>query len=155
MTELIDSTDTSGPPEGHHWQDAGDAWGRRAHDWACLYEHYATDTIFEIFDRVGVRERTDLLDIACGSGLAARYATARGARVAGIDAAAALVDIARARVPEADLRVGTMFELPWADDRFDAVTAINGIWGGCEGALAEAYRVLRPGGRIGISFWGS
>jgi hypothetical protein len=34
------------------------------------------------------------------------------------------------------------------------VTSVNGIWGGCEGALAEAHRVLRSGGWIGISFWG-
>ncbi len=48
-----------------------------------------------------------------------------------------------------------MFELPWDDESFDAVTSINGIWGGCEAALTEAHRVLTPGGRIGISFWGS
>jgi SAM-dependent methyltransferase len=75
-------------------------------------------------------------------------------RAAGIDAAASLVDVARVRTPGADLRVGTMFELPWDDESFDAVTAINGIWGGCEAALDEAHRVLKPGGRIGLSFWG-
>ena len=66
----------------------------------------------------------------------------------------ALIEIARERTPGADIRVGDMFALPWADDSFDAVTSVNGIWGGCEAALAEAHRVLRPGGSIGISFWG-
>ena len=141
-------------PEGHHWEQAGAAWGHRARDWACLFEHYATETILAIFERVGAAAGTSLLDVACGSGHAVGLADARGVRAAGIDAAAPLVDIARARTPDADLRVGTMFELPWGDESFDAVTAINGIWGGCEAALLEAHRVLKPGGRIGVSFWG-
>jgi SAM-dependent methyltransferase len=140
--------------EGHDWEEAGAAWGRRARDWACLFEHYAVETFQAIFQRLGVGEGTSLLDIACGSGLAVRYADGMGATVAGIDAAAPLVDVARTRTPDADLRVGTMFELPWDDESFDAVTSINGVWGGCEGALLEAARVMRPGARIGISFWG-
>jgi SAM-dependent methyltransferase len=83
-----------------------------------------------------------------------RFADAAGATTAGIDASAPLIDIARDRTPAADLRVGDMFALPWADDSFDVVTSINGIWGDCEAALAEAFRVLRPGGAIAISFWG-
>ncbi len=141
-------------PEGHDWEVAGSAWGRRSRDWACLFEHYAVDVIQAIFRRVGIDEGTSMLDIACGSGLAVRYADEMGAAAAGIDAAAPLVEIARDRAPAADLRVGNMFELPWADESFDAVTSINGVWGGCEGALVEAHRVLKPGGRIGISFWG-
>jgi SAM-dependent methyltransferase len=142
-------------PGGHQWKEAGEAWGRRARDWACLFEHYAVDVIQAIFDYVGVQDDTALLDIACGSGLAIRIAEARGARTAGIDAAEALVAIARERTPTADMRTGTMFSLPWPEESFDAVSSINGIWGGCEAALAEAGRVLKPGGRIGISFWGN
>ncbi len=97
---------------------------------------------------------TSLLDVACGSGLAIRLAAATGASTAGIDAAVPLVDVARDRTPTADIRVGDMFALPWADESFDVVTSINGIWGGCEAAVAEAHRVLRPGGSIAISFWG-
>ena len=141
-------------PSGHAWEEAGAAWGRRAADWACLYEHYAIDVIHAIFQRIGLDERSSMLDIACGSGLAIRIADGLGARTAGIDAAADLIDIARDRAPDADLIVGTMFNLPWKDESFDAVTSINGVWGGCETALTEAFRVLRPGGRIGISFWG-
>jgi SAM-dependent methyltransferase len=95
-----------------------------------------------------------LLDIACGSGLAARVADGMGADVAGIDAAAELVAVACARTPTADLRVGSMFELPWRDDHFDAAVSINGIWGGCGAALNEVYRVLRSGGLVAMSFWG-
>ncbi|MCB0972892.1 MAG: class I SAM-dependent methyltransferase [Acidimicrobiales bacterium] len=145
---------TTRTPEGHRWQTAGEAWGRRASDWACLFEHYATDVIAATLPRLGVGEGTSLLDIACGSGLAARIAAGTGAQVAGIDAAAPLIAIGRDRAPEVDLRVGDMFDLPWADATFDAVTSYNGMWGGCEGALAEAARVLRPGGRIAISYWG-
>jgi len=151
MTDLTTSTTA---PEGHRWSEAGDAWGSRSVDWACLFEHYATDVIFAIFDRIGVGPGTSYLDIACGSGLAVRYATGRGADPSGIDASTALIELARHRNPDADMRVGDMFQLPWEDEHFDAVTAINGIWGGCEAALVEARRVLRPGGRIGISFWG-
>lgn len=142
------------PPAGHHWQNAGDAWGRRANDWACLFEHYAVDLVLATFHRLGVGPGTALLDIACGSGLAVRFAHGAGATTAGIDASASLLSIARTRTPGADLRLGDMFDLPWNDESFDVITSINGIWGGCEGALIEAHRVLRPGGVIAISFWG-
>ena len=154
MTHAPTITTTSTLPAGHEWKEAGAAWGRRSRDWACLFEHYASDVIQAIFPRVGVEPGTSVLDIACGSGLAVRLADGVGASTAGIDAASDLIDIARDRAPDADLRVGTMFELPWDDESFDAVTSINGIWGGCDAALDEAFRVLRPGGRIGISFWG-
>lgn len=139
----------------HDWRQAGEAWGHRANDWACFSEHYAIDVLFAIYSGLGVGPHTELLDIAFGSGLGARIADSMGAKVSGIDASAELIAIARERTPGADLRLGSMFELPWADASFDAAVSINGIWGGTQGALDEAFRVLRPGGRIGISFWGA
>lgn len=138
----------------HDWRKAGEAWGHASRDRACLYEHYAFEVMTAIFRGVDIGPDTSMLDIACGAGLAVRHADAMGATVAGIDASDELITVARARTPHADLRLGSMFELPWAADTFDAIVSINGIWGGCEAALEEAFRVLRPGGRIGISFWG-
>jgi SAM-dependent methyltransferase len=149
------TSDATTRDAGHDWHEAGAAWGHGANDWATLWEHYSLDVLIAMASRLELRPGTRLLDIACGSGLAVRVAEGIGAAVAGIDASAELVEIARARTPGADLQVGSMFELPWADASFDAALSINGIWGGCEPALVEAFRVLRRGAFIGISFWGA
>jgi ubiquinone/menaquinone biosynthesis C-methylase UbiE len=138
-----------------NWVESGQAWGERAADWAYLMEPYARRANDALFDRTAVGAGTRLLDIACGSGYAAGVAAGRGAEVAGLDASEALIAIARARTPDADFRVGDMFALPFGADHFDAATSFNGIWKGCEDALREARRVVRPGGLIGFTFWGS
>jgi SAM-dependent methyltransferase len=137
-----------------NWREAGVAWGERASQWAYLFEPYARAANEVVFDKLAVTEGVRLLDIACGSGLAAQYASRRGATVTGLDASEALIAVARARTPTADLRVGDMFALPFADGTFDVATSFNGIWKACEGALREARRVLHPQGRLGLTFWG-
>ena len=137
------------------WVESGRAWGARATDWAYLAEPYARVANDALFDRTGVGPGTELLDIACGSGYAASVAARRGAKVSGLDASDALLAIARARTPAGDFRVGDMFALPFDDDSFDVATSFNGIWKGCEGALVEARRVVRPGGLVGFTFWGA
>jgi SAM-dependent methyltransferase len=141
-------------PPAHLWEEAGQAWGAQAIDWAYLFEPYARPANEVVFDRLGVGAGVRLLDIACGSGLAAQFAGRRGASVSGIDASSALVEVARARTPGGDLRVGDMFALPFADASFDVVTSFNGIWKGCDEALVEARRVLTPDGTLGLTFWG-
>jgi SAM-dependent methyltransferase len=47
-----------------------------------------------------------------------------------------------------------MNALPWDPESFDVVTSFRGIWGTTPNAVAEMYRVLRPGGRAGITVWG-
>jgi SAM-dependent methyltransferase len=153
-SEAVETIDGVEPDDGHNWRAAGEAWGHRAADWACLYEHYAIDVLIAIFGRVGVGPGTSLLDVACGSGLAVRLAAGMGATVSGVDASAELLAVATARTPDADLRLGSMFDLPWPNASFDAAISINGIWGGCEEALDEACRVLKPGAPLSISFWG-
>lgn len=135
------------------WSEAGEAWGAAAADWAALMDPWTMPIYLDVFDHLGVGRGDRLVDVACGSGLAAAEAHRRGARVAGLDAASTLIDIARMRVPDGDLRVGDMFDLPWGDDEFDRATSFNGVFGGCEQAVAEIARVLRPGGRVAITFW--
>lgn len=140
--------------EAPAWVGAGEAWSHAAVDWAYRFEPYADEAIERVFGRLGVSADTELCDIACGAGFALGRAARRGATVAGLDAAPALVDIAARRAPGADLRVGDMFDLPWEDASFDVATSFNGVWGGCQDALIEARRVLRAGGGIGLTFWG-
>ena len=136
-------------------EQAGAAWSARARDWAYLMESWLLPVYERVFEAVDVRAGTRLLDVACGSGLATMIAAARGATVAGLDAAPALIRIAASRTPEGDFRTGDMNSLPFDDASFDVVTSFNGIWYGWDAALAEARRTARRGGHIALSFWGS
>ena len=107
-----------------------------------------------LLERTGVGSGTRYLDIACGSGLALQLASERGATATGLDASKRLGAIAAARSPGADVRNGDMFALSFADASFDVATSFRGIWGNCLKALQEARRVVRSGGRVGLSFWG-
>ena len=137
-----------------HWEHVDEGWGRRAAEAAYLFESLHWREYLHLLDQVGVGPGTRYLDIACGSGLAVQIGHERGATVSGLDASKRLVAIARARTPEADIRVGDMFHLPFEDDGFDVATSFRGIWGNCVDALREARRVVRPGGKVGLSFWG-
>ena len=76
--------------------------------------------------------------------------------VSGIDAAEGMLAVARAAVPAADLRLGGMEDLPWEDGAFDVVTGFNAFQFAADttAALAEAARVVRPGGLVAVANWG-
>jgi SAM-dependent methyltransferase len=130
----------------------GSLWGERARDYAEIVEPSARPLYEAVFDAAGVGGGTRLLDVGCGPGLAAQLAARRGARVAGLDAAEASVEIARERTPAGDFRVGEMEELPWPDNAFDVVTGFNSFQYAADvvGALREARRVARPEGRVAM-----
>jgi SAM-dependent methyltransferase/alkylhydroperoxidase family enzyme len=136
------------------WLTVDEGWGRRAVDFATLLEPSACREYVAMHQHLDVGEGDRLLDIACGSGLALELARLRGATVSGIDASARLVEVARDRLPGADVRVGDMAALPWADHSFDVVTSFRGLWATTREALGEARRVLRPGGRFSLTTWG-
>jgi len=133
----------------------GDLWGARAADWAEHELEYRP--MYEAaLDALRPRPGTRLLDVGCGSGVLLRTAADRGLEVSGLDAAAPMLDAARDRVPKADLRVGDLQFLPYADDAFDVVTAFNSFWFAADPieALREARRVTRPGGQVLLLVFG-
>lgn len=136
------------------WTVVDEGWGRRAVDFATLSEPANCREYVAMHHRLGIDAGDRLLDLACGAGLAMELAALRGADCAGIDASARLVAVARARSPQADIRVGDMHSLPWEDSAFTVVTSFRGIWGTTPAVVGEARRVLRPGGRIGLTVWG-
>ncbi|MEU6402415.1 class I SAM-dependent methyltransferase [Streptomyces sp. NPDC046985] len=104
-----------------------------------------------VLDLVPPRAR-ELLDAGCGTGIVTRrLAAARaGTRVTGVDRSAAMARQAATRLPGAVVRADSR-RLPFADERFDAVT---GVWllhlapsaADARALVAECARVLWPGG---------
>ncbi|MGE3542268.1 MAG: methyltransferase domain-containing protein [Candidatus Tectimicrobiota bacterium] len=99
-----------------------------------------------------------ILDVGCGPGLlAAAMAPAVGATgaVAGIDRSEPLLAVARAQCasyPWVDVQYGDATQLPYPAAAFDLVVATQVLEyvHAVDTALAECYRVLRPGGRVAV-----
>lgn len=90
------------------------------------------------------------LDAACGTGRHAGLLDERGWQVIGVDATEAMLAVARAKVPEADFRLGRLQDLPVEDSSIDLVTcglALTHIED-LGPVFAEFARVLRPGGQV-------
>ena len=134
----------------------GALWGARPADWA-LSEDQQVLTYEEALRRVGLESAQLVLDIGCGVGAFLSLVAARGAHAFGLDASEALLEVARRRLPDADLRVGEMEALPYDDDTFDLVTGFNSFFFANDivAALREAGRVAKPGARVVIQVWGS
>jgi len=104
----------------------------------------------------------DVLDLGCGTGTLA-IALARapgGARVAGIDGDPEILSLARGKAgsERVEFVEGMADGLPFADASFDRVVAsllLHHLEPPVKrAALAEARRVLRPGGRLHVADWG-
>jgi ubiquinone/menaquinone biosynthesis C-methylase UbiE len=130
--------------------------------WEVAAAHYADafgivtiQTADALLDAVGTSSGTRLLDIACGPGFVAAAAARRGAAVVGIDFSPTMIADARRRHPELRFDEGDAAALRFDAASFDAVVMNFGILhlAEPEAAIAEAHRVLRPGGRYGFTAW--
>jgi SAM-dependent methyltransferase len=133
-----------------------DLWGQRPRQWAEVQEQMVRPLFEAVLEATHVGGETRLLDVGCGSGLAAQLARERGARVSGFDATEPLLEVARERVPDGDFRAGDMEELPFDDDAFNLVTGFNSFQFAADPAraLSEAARVAEPGAPIAVGTWG-
>lgn len=135
----------------------GDLWGAAARDWTDLQE-LQHEPLFEVMlNEAGVTSGTRFLDAGCGGGSASVLAAQRGADVSGLDAAAAMIELAREKVPAGDFRIGDIQELPYDDESFEAVIAANSLQYSEDrvATLRELKRVSSQDGKIVVALFSS
>lgn len=92
----------------------------------------------------------DLLDIGCGTGASHGIYTRRAGRYIGLDLSPRSIDAARSKHPELNWEVGDACALRFDDASFDVVAFSSVLHHipDIAHALAEAARVVRPGGMV-------
>lgn len=97
----------------------------------------------------------DMIDIGCGQGRILKLLASRSQRAVGVDIDADARRFARSEVlvaglPNCTLRKGDMYDLPFTDGEFDTAV-LDDVLVDAErprAALAEARRLVKPGGRL-------
>lgn len=114
----------------------------------------------ELFRQIQVRPGMDCLDLCCGTGdltISLAHQAGPSGRVVGLDFNQEMLTLAADKVARQDLRKdielvkGDAMRLPFAADSFDVVSIGFGLRNVPDAGqvLAEAWRVLRPGGQFG------
>ena len=102
-------------------------------------------------EALAVQAGERVLDIGSGPGLLAAELAEEGGRVLGVDPSESMLAMARRRAIEgAELEAGDALSLPVEDASFDAAvsTQVLEYVEDVAGAVREAHRALRPGGRL-------
>lgn len=122
-----------------------------------MERHYSPGRTWEATARgfLGLTRFGDVLDAGSGDGTLAALIAPRARSVTCLDRSEKVLEAARRRLADrsnVSLRQGDLHELPFADATFDTVMLFNVLTFARrpERALAEAARVLRPGGDVAI-----
>ena len=132
---------------------------------ADIYETFFVPALFgewapRTIDAASLSPSDDVLDVACGTGVVAREASARvdsGGSVTGLDRNTDMLTVAARVTPAITWREGMAEDLPFKDESFDAVVSQFGLmfFEDQVKALKEMHRVLRPDGRLVVAVWDS
>jgi SAM-dependent methyltransferase len=131
------------------------AWQDAASSYDATFGSLTRQAIGALLDAVRLAPNEKLLDVASGPGYVAAAATARGARVTAVDFSPEMVKLARSQNPGVEFQMGDAEKLSFPDGGFDAAVMNFGMLhlAQPDRALAEALRVLRPGGRYAFTVW--
>lgn len=140
---------------GRYWNENAEAWTALSRQGYDVYRDYLNTPAFLAMlpDVAGLTG----LDIGCGEGHNTRLVAARGAHMTGIDIAERFIEFAAESEESEPLgivyRAASAVELPFDDETFDFATAFMSLMDVPESdlALAEACRVLKPGGFLQFS----
>jgi ubiquinone/menaquinone biosynthesis C-methylase UbiE len=132
-----------------------ESWTGLAGEYDVLFSSISRQAIDPVLDSLGSLSGRRLLDMASGTGHLVAAAAKRGAISQGIDFAETMVAIARANYPQARFEVSDATRLPYQDNNFDAVSCTFGLshMENPQAAIAEAFRVLKPGGWFAFTLW--
>jgi SAM-dependent methyltransferase len=137
----------------HDFERAG--WERAAEFYGDAFGSLTAQTAPALLEAVDAARGRRLLDVASGPGFIAGAAAGLGCDVVGLDFAPAMIAEARRRWPAVAFREGDAESLPFDAGSFDAVVMNFGLLhlARPDAALADAHRVLRPGGRYAFTVW--
>ncbi len=112
---------------------------------------YPDEALAVLRDEVGIRQGTEVCDLAAGTGKLTRRLIELGASVTAVEAVVAMRRQALGAVPGPTYVDGTAESIPLPDGSADVVTVAQAFhWFDAPAALAEIARVLRPDGRLAI-----
>jgi SAM-dependent methyltransferase len=136
------------PREAHHARQVAESFGTQAERYDRARPGYPGALVERV---VAESPGRDVLDVGCGTGIAARQFQAAGCSVLGVDPDARMADLARQR--GVDVEVAAFEDWDPAGRAFDAVIAAQAWhWVDPVAGAAKAAGALRPGGRL-AAFW--